>query len=409
MNRLRAIKQSVNNYRDSYIDLANSLDYLMKISKRFYVTSIGFDEIFYGTKNPRRFKLCVFTCVYCWVAIIQMFVHISYDKIYSKLDGPFVPKNFKTIHTLGFVAYSMACVMKTEFLIGEYKYNLKPLRRFYCLMNNWKHSMIKHHLNNENYKRLAYLTRSTISFSLDFGAPILFILATIMIVKISILSLIKTGQLFWIFKTIHIIPLYLWGNYAIAVCYVIIYIYFSYYKLLFDQFNVKFKDIFKSEKWKLIVSRRQEKIINLIKEHYQFANEIYQLNLIANRIAAMLFITMSIVKNISLYLLIHAKSPIIRTLELVIFICFFFLGFALNHFLSKQIKSARQSQQLVNSILCKYKMPVNLRFKLSNFLERLTGPSIGLYCYDIAPCDIHTFYKVIELIIYQVDCILIIN
>lgn len=313
MNKLKAIKQSVNNRRVNYIDLANSLGHLMKISKRFCITSIGFDEIFYGSKNPRRFKFCVFTCVYCWFVVIQMFVHISNDKIYSKLNGPFVPKNFKTFHALGMIAYSMACIMKTEFLIGEYKYNLKRLKIFYPLINNWKHSIIKNNLNNENYKRLAYSTRSTVSFALDFGAPVIFVLTTIFIIKISILSLIKTGQLFWIIKAIHTIPLYLWGNYAITVCYVIIYVYFSYYKLVFDQFNVKFKNVINetNTKWKLITVRREEKIIKFIEEHNRFANQVYQLNVIANRIAAILFIIMSIVKNVSLYLVINAKLPII--------------------------------------------------------------------------------------------------
>ena len=33
-------------------------------------------------------------------------------------------------------------------------------------------------------------------------------------------------------------------------------------------------------------------------------------------------------------------------------------------------------------------------FQLINFMERLTGPSIGLYCHKVAPYDINTFVQV---------------
>ena len=33
-------------------------------------------------------------------------------------------------------------------------------------------------------------------------------------------------------------------------------------------------------------------------------------------------------------------------------------------------------------------------FQLINFMERLTGPSIGLYCYKVAPYDTNTFVQV---------------
>ena len=89
MRKLTTIKKSLINRRENYFQLSNSLGHLMKISKRFYVTSIGFDEIFNGTKNSKRFRICVLTCIYCWLVIIGQIVFISSDQIYSKFDGPF--------------------------------------------------------------------------------------------------------------------------------------------------------------------------------------------------------------------------------------------------------------------------------------------------------------------------------
>ena len=164
MRKLNTIKTSLNNRRDNYFQLSNSLGHLMKISKRFYVTSIGFDQIFYGTKNPTRYKICVLTCIYCWLVTIGQIVFISCDQIYSKFDGPFLPDNFKTIHVMAVIAFALCSLIKAELLIGEKKYNLKPLRVFYSLMNNWKFSIIKHNLNVKNYKRLALFNKNFTDF-----------------------------------------------------------------------------------------------------------------------------------------------------------------------------------------------------------------------------------------------------
>ena len=391
MNKLRTIKASLSNQRDNFFELRNSLDHLAKISKRFYVISVGFEEIFYGYKNSRRFKLCVLSCIYCWLYIIGQIVFISNDKIYSQFDGPFVPHNFRTEHILAILALGLGNFMKTELLIGEMKYNLKPLRMFYNMMNNWKYSFAKYNLNNDNYKRLAYSTRISQTFLLDYGAPIFILMGILILTKTAVLS----GQLFWYLEAIHVITFDIFAAYSLSSAIIIIYIYFSYYKLLFDQINVKIKEMMSNGKYKVIIKRREEMLMNLIQEHNQFSNEIHQMNLIIRRIAAVMFVSLSFVRIISLYLLIHMKTSLLKFAVLNGVICSFLFAYSLNHFLSKQIKSAHQSQKFVYSIICRYKMSFNLRMKLTKFYERLAGPSIGLYCYNIAPYDINTFYKVI--------------
>lgn len=122
------------------------------------------------------------------------------------------------------------------------------------------------------------------------------------------------------------------------------------------------------------------------------------MNLIVRRIAAAKFIALLFVTIMSLYLLIYMETvSLMRLLMANVFICVFIFNFALNFFFSHQVKSAHQSYQFIYSILCNYKKSLNLRLKQSNFLERLSGPSIGLYFYDIAPCNIQTFCKVMYL------------
>ena len=52
--------------------------------------------------------------------------------------------------------------------------------------------MMKHNLNVQNYKKLAYLARISQTFVLDYGASIFILMAIIVMTKTAILS----GQLF---------------------------------------------------------------------------------------------------------------------------------------------------------------------------------------------------------------------
>ena len=57
--------------------MENSIKTLSNAMRRFYVLSIGFDEIYYGIKNPKRFKLCILFCIIMWIAAIWHFILIT--------------------------------------------------------------------------------------------------------------------------------------------------------------------------------------------------------------------------------------------------------------------------------------------------------------------------------------------
>lgn len=243
----------------------------------------------------------------------------------------------------------------------------------------------------ENYRKLSYLTKISQTFVVDFVTPIGIIFGTLMIAKIAFLS----GRLFWFLEMIHLVPSFIWGCYALSVVAVIHVIYFYYYKLIFQQINVKFKQIIPNGNLRYIFGRRGKKLTGLIQEHNNMSIEIHNLNLIARRIIAVKFIAVSFINIFSLYFLIYSKAILlIRLLQANMFISFIISSFALKFFFSRQIKSAHQIDKFIYSIVCKYKMSLKQRMQLFNFIQRLSGPTIGLYKYDIAPCDINTFCNV---------------
>lgn len=148
-NIIKNIIRKLIDHHDDYFQLANSLSQLMNKSKWFFITSIGFDQIFFGTKNSTRFRICAFTCVYCWLVVIGQFIFVSFNKIYKRFDGPFVPDHLRTFYILIMLLLVSSSWIKSELLLGEKNYNLKPLRMFYYLINNYKHN-----LDVKNYRKL---------------------------------------------------------------------------------------------------------------------------------------------------------------------------------------------------------------------------------------------------------------
>ena len=47
--------------------MKKSMNNVMKISVKYFVTSIDFNDVYYGNKNPKRFKKCVSIYIVMWL------------------------------------------------------------------------------------------------------------------------------------------------------------------------------------------------------------------------------------------------------------------------------------------------------------------------------------------------------
>ena len=43
--------------------MKNLIEILSNAIRKFYIFSVGFDEMYNGIKNPKRFKLCIVFCI----------------------------------------------------------------------------------------------------------------------------------------------------------------------------------------------------------------------------------------------------------------------------------------------------------------------------------------------------------
>lgn len=352
-NKINKFKQKLN----EYFLFNKSMINLMNFSKKFYIFSIGFDDVYHRIKNPKRFKIIIIICILMWLTTFYHLMLLISDDLYSLLDGPFLPDHFRTWISFILIILFLVAFIRTDIMLDEIKFGLQPLEVFYFLMMNLKQ---KHKLTNSNYKKLAILSRIIQMLILNYVAPILSFLLIFIFVKIMLIS----KSLAWILQIIFITPFYLVSVVTITSCCCVVYIYYSYYKLLFDQINHQIQSILSHNKTKVINSKMEKQLIYCMNQHNLASIEIHTMNLSIRSTAAIMFITFSLIKIISLYLIMNMKHTLMKVLMANVFIAFFIFGFGLSILYSLQIKSAHQSHQFIHSIVCKYRMRLTLKLKV---------------------------------------------
>ena len=339
-----------------YITMQSSLDHLMKVAKDFYYISIGSNEISDGIKNSKRLKVSILQLIYMLIGSMILHLFAISNYFYSLLHTDFLPGHFRILVIGSALASIMILAIKIDMILAEIKSNLSPLKVFYFLINNLK---TKHKLTDLNYNRLAILSRIVLTVLLEYGVPISLELAIVFCVLIAILS----QKLIWIFLSINFVPCVLLSGVIFTSWMCINFILFAYYTMRFDQIHSSIKSIVSNGSF--INKRREKQLINLFEEHKSVANQIHKLNSMLRRSAGVIAIELSTGRMMILYLLINYNNNFF--VKLMLFNAFFIMlifGFGLTYLFSRQIKSAHQSDKLIYSILCRFNMRLQFKFKV---------------------------------------------
>ena len=315
---------------------------------------ISIDDIYNGTKNPKRFRLCVLNYILHWLVCLYHFPLLINDYMYSLINSPFFTPEL-IILVIFFLIHVL--VFKSDILFGEINCNLSPFKICYFLAKDIK---LKHKLSEKNYNRLAILLRICMIGLIYYGIPIISLGAII----VQLILLIKGKQLFWLFNIIIITPFYVNGIVLITSAALTLNCLLPYYKIRFDQLHHQIKSIIPNGTWKFITKREGKLLLDLIHEHNELAVEIDKLNMMMRRSVASCFINFSFMKIISLYLMFNTKDLVFKLLAINILGIYLVFGLAISYLLSHQIKSAHQTLKFMNFVVCNYKMEFKLRLKV---------------------------------------------
>lgn len=91
-----------------YFLLENLLDHLANVIKKFHVLSVGFDDIYYGIKNPKKFKICIFNCSIIWLTKFDLLSYLLSDFMFSMLDIPSFTSQLKKL-VIFFNQHNVSC------------------------------------------------------------------------------------------------------------------------------------------------------------------------------------------------------------------------------------------------------------------------------------------------------------
>ena len=350
-----------------YFLFRNSIDRLSNFAIKFYVCSIGIDDIYYGNKHPKRFKICILNCLLVWLSCLSTLTLLLSDQLFSPINIPLFSGQLKIILMLLISTAFMTGSFKTDFLIGEINYNLSPLKVIYYLKFDLKN---KHNLNDKNYKKLTIWFRIVQIVLIDCGIITLLFVVILIEIKITILFNGTIGQwIIWTYQCIHVPAVIFLITSMPIVC--LAFLLFIYYKMIFDQINDEInsiyneKSLFFKTKFKTLDMRIERQLMNIVERHNLAAIEIHKINLIVRRSTACLFINFSFIKITILYLIINVNKFFLKFILIQTFIVIVTFMFGVTYLLTQQIKSAHQPLNTVHSIVCKYKMNLRVKLKVS--------------------------------------------
>ena len=90
----------------------------------------------------------------------------------------------------------------------------------------------------------------------------------------------------------------------------------------------------------------------------------------------------------------------VRFITIPSFIIVFLNIYLLNYLVTSIIREAHNCYSFLNSLIARKALPLRLKFKIISLIERLSGPVIGIYCWDLFP---FTNY---EFVMFIINCIM---
>ena len=101
-----------------------------------------------------------------------------------------------------------------------------------------------------------------------------------------------------------------------------------------------------------------------------------------------------------IYILTDELNIIIRISLILLFCVACFVFLCLSYTMSLIPTSAVRPYQALNSIIARKSLDIKLKLKVCQLIEKLSGPVIGLYCYEFFP---FTNY---EVYLYVTNCVM---
>lgn len=269
--------------------------------------------------------------------------------------------------------------------------------RFYCfeLLNNFRHKKNGYQLNELNEKKFKgkidffgkHFLRKIFFLIFYSFSPLIFVSTLISYQKNSD-QLSLYSSIFWLICTI------VW----IHNSFVLVLVIFTFFYLTTIFLRYQFQEI-NQQFIKSIENNDTNSIINGIIKHFSVIKSTEKVNQSFKYIIFILFYMYSTNVNIFIFLILDKNTnisfKIVRSLTLIIFISMLFLE---NYLCASVSKTAHKSQSNFYKLFIRKQINLRAKLKILTFIEILSGPEIGIYCYEFFPMNNLEFFNCVIIV-----------
>ena len=146
-------------------------------------------------------------------------------------------------------------------------------------------------------------------------------------------------------------------------------------------------------------SEKRRKIINYIIDHDKACRLTFQANSYIKYHLLIYYYLIVPALDLAIICILSESNIYIRNCIIFIVLIFIFNSYLMTFILSFIAREAHSSYSILNSMIARNRLPIRVRLKVLALIERLSGPVIGLYCYDLFPFTNYEFF------LFVVNCV----
>ena len=376
-----------------------------EFAKNKLVLIYDIDEYVLGTKNCIREFRVIMTKLLVYIHLYKVFIIGFIDDIrirYLFMDYTLNSNGNRLLYSFAFSSLGLI-IFIASFLLQYLEMSRQMTITKICHLI--KYRIIKYPLNSNNFRKYCFYLKivSLIFFNSIFNTlAIIFTICHIFAFG----SYPRIGSEYYsIFgQILGNITFFFTFYCASAYLFILIFIwvsFFLYLKYKFEEINTKIELSLKQMNIRLLM--------NAIHEHNYVERLTRDINFLLSR--GIFFMYYFFTFTSQLFLFISQREDTFLSQRIAFLICgiwYIFLILVMNLICNQISARAHKSYPSIFSIFKEdFRMSLKQRLKLWSFMEKLSGPQIGFYCYDLFAMNSKQFYEYIT--IYVSNYLLIIS
>jgi hypothetical protein len=385
------VKHRIDNYiRENSDEIG--IEYVMKFCFDHYCFAANSFEDFMNNTKPKKRIIIVWTYYILLLFIdLRFFLLAIINKpwIWTLFADPFyILRKGNLVSLCGGICGLMALLVKTLLIIVENSPQFKPILQLYSSNRN------QYGLQNRYYNKFCLKSKFMAKLFLGpfFRLPVFAM--TFFYIGLAFIAHFYSDLEFSIITSIlTTIALFFWVNHCFAL------VWAGFVFFYFVSLNLKYnfrqlKDIMKRN----LKSGNLVLLMDVIHEHNYYSELTLECNKIFRYVLVTIYFLLTPLLDIGVYMTAFEVNYVLR-----IFYAFLAIGvslviFIVNYISSSLSSSAHDFTADLYTFLTSKRIPVQHKLKISSFIEKLCGPVIGYYCYDLFAFTNYEFYEFVSFV-----------